>query len=44
MEKLYLYKKRDIDDAVILQRQIHDIPKENPITEEDRIKVIENAI
>ncbi len=33
-------EKNDIDEAVRLQRQIHNISKENPITEEDRIKVV----
>jgi hypothetical protein len=38
--KIVPIQKNDIDDAVKLQRQIHNIPKDNPITEEDRIKVV----
>jgi len=37
-------EKNDIDEAVLLQRQIHNIPKENPITEEDRLKVIKSSV
>lgn len=42
--KIVLIETKDIDTVVMLQRQIHNISKEIPVTEQDRLKVIKLSI
>lgn len=42
--KIRPIEEKDAEAVVFLQRQIHHIPKENPITEEERARVIVSSV
>lgn len=42
--KIRPVEEKDVEATIFLQRQIHHIPKDSPITEEERVKVTASAV